>query len=261
MTPSTSSGLSSSLKESIGAGGIQAVILAAGRGERLLPLTADSPKPLAPVLGKPLLEHVIQTLREVGVKDIIVVTGYLGHKIVRRFGDGSEFGVHIRYVRNPTHDNGNAVSLRVSQDLLAEDEPFLLLMSDHCVDEKMVQRAIRCIQHEPLLCVDRQPFYSPQIEDATKVFVNSKGYVTDIGKAINSWNGFDTGIFLLDHTIFKVEECIERTKRRVTISDCMRRLVQDGNPLWACDVSGLPWLDIDTPDDVKFAESVMREEN
>jgi NDP-sugar pyrophosphorylase family protein len=237
------------------------VILAAGRGKRLLPLTADSPKPLTPVLGKPILEHVIWTLREAAIKDIIIVTGYLGYAIQRYFGDGSKLGVELRYVCNPVHKNGNAASLKASQDLLAEDESFLLLMSDHCIDKEIVRRAVRSIQRKPLLCVDRRPQYSPQIKDATRVFVNSEGYITDIGKAINSWNGIDTGVFLLDHAIFEVIEQIERTKCPVTISDCICELTQNDSPLWACDVSGLLWLDIDTPGDVKVAESVMREEN
>ena len=60
---------------------MRAVILAAGCGERLLPLTKTSPKPLTPVLGKPLLRYTIETLKEAMVEDIIIVTGYLSHSM------------------------------------------------------------------------------------------------------------------------------------------------------------------------------------
>jgi len=238
---------------------MRAVILAAGRGKRLLPLTKNYPKPLTPILEKPLLEYIIETLKEVAVEDIIIVTGYLSHAIQEYFGDGSKFRVKIRYCYNPVHKNGNATSLKVVQELLAKDEAFLLLMSDHYIAVNIVRKALQNIEHKPLLCVDRQPRYHPQIEDATRVLVNSKGYITKIGKDIAQWNGIDTGVFLLDNSIFEVIGQTEKPTYPVTISDCMKRLVRSGKSLWACDVSGLFWLDIDTFDDVVFAESILRE--
>jgi len=238
---------------------MRAVILAAGRGERLLPLTKNYPKPLTPILEKPLLEYTIETLKEAAVEDIIIVTGYLSHTIQEYFGDGSKFRVKIRYIYNPVHKNGNATSLKVAQELLAKDEAFLLLMSDHCIDVNIVRKALQNIEYKPLLCVDRQPRYPPQIEDATRVLVNSKGYITKIGKDIAQWNGVDTGVFLLDNSIFEVIERTEKPTYPVTISDCMKELVRRGKSLWACDVSGFFWLDIDTFDDVVFAESILRE--
>jgi len=98
---------------------MHAVILAAGCGERLLPLTETSPKPLTPVLGKPLLGYTIETLKEAAIEDVIIVTGYLGHTIQECFGDGSKFHVKLRYAYNPVYENGNGTSLKVSQELLA----------------------------------------------------------------------------------------------------------------------------------------------
>lgn len=239
---------------------MKAVILAAGRGERLLPFTKYCPKPLTPILGKPLLEHTIETLKQAAVENIIIVTGYLSLTIQEYFDDGAKFHVKIRYAYNPVHKNGNAASLKVAQELLAKDETFLLLMSDHCIDVNIVRKALQNIEHKPLLCVDRRPRYLPQIKDATRVLVNSRGYITKIGKDITPWNGVDTGVFLLDNSIFEVIERIEKTTCPVTISDCVKELIRNGKPLWACDVSRLFWLDIDTFDDVKVAELVLREE-
>ena len=89
---------------------MRALILAAGCGERLLPITKNYPKPLTPILGKPLLEHIIETLKEAKVKDIVIVTGYLNHFIQKYFGDGSKFHVKIRYAYNPVYKNGNSYS-------------------------------------------------------------------------------------------------------------------------------------------------------
>ena len=75
---------------------MRAVILAAGCGERLLPLTKNYPKPLTPVLGKPLLEHIVETAKEAMVTDIVIVTGYLNHFIQEYFGDGSKLYIEAR---------------------------------------------------------------------------------------------------------------------------------------------------------------------
>ncbi len=239
---------------------MRAVILAAGRGERLLPLTKNYPKPLTSVLGKPLLEHVIDTLKEVRVTDIVIVTGYLNHFIQEYFGDGSKFQVNIRYVYNPVYKNGNGNSLKVARELLAEDEAFLLLMSDHLIDVKIVNKALQNVDHKPLLCVDRQPHYSPQIKDATRVLVNSEGYITNIGKDLVHWNSVDTGVFLLDNNIFEALEETEKMSHFSPTSDYIKAMITNGQPLWACDVSRLFWFDIDTIDDLERAKRILREE-
>lgn len=76
---------------------MQAVIMAGGKGTRLSSVIKDIPKPMVPVAGTPLLLHQIRNLKEEGVTDIIIVTGYLGHVIRDYFKDGSQYGVNISY--------------------------------------------------------------------------------------------------------------------------------------------------------------------
>lgn len=77
---------------------MQAIIIAGGRGERLQPLTLKTPKPMLKVKGKPILEHVLNFLKHQGVTDFTISVGYLAHKIIAYFGDGSGFGVKITYL-------------------------------------------------------------------------------------------------------------------------------------------------------------------
>lgn len=238
---------------------MKAIILAAGCGERLRPLTKYCPKPLASVAGKPLLEYTVSSLMQAYVKDIIIVTGYHAYAIREYFGDGTEFGVRISYVHNPLFKNGNGTSLEVADSLLSSGEPFLLLMSDHCIDAGIVSEALRNLRRKPLLCVDRSPYYLSRVEDATKVFVDSESRIRNIGKHIPRWNGVDTGVFLLDKSVIQVLKRIEDYSNTITISDCMRALIDDGTPLRACDVSGLFWLDVDTTEDLIFANSILQE--
>jgi mannose-1-phosphate guanylyltransferase len=75
----------------------KAVILAAGRGTRLQPLTDDLPKPMIPLLGKPVMEYIVEHLAAQGVREIMVNTSHLAHRIEEYFGDGRRFGVNIGY--------------------------------------------------------------------------------------------------------------------------------------------------------------------
>jgi len=76
----------------------KALILAGGKGTRLRPITYEIPKPMVPIQGRPLIEHTINLLRKYDVRDITISIGYLGEKVKEYFGDGSKFGVKIRYV-------------------------------------------------------------------------------------------------------------------------------------------------------------------
>ena len=76
---------------------MKTILLAAGRGERLKPLTDSTPKPLAKVKGEPLIVRHVQALRDAGLTDIVVNLAWLGHQIVQALGDGSQLGVRISY--------------------------------------------------------------------------------------------------------------------------------------------------------------------
>lgn len=80
---------------------MKAMILAAGRGERMRPLTDRLPKPLLPIGGRPLIEHLILALRRNGFEDLVINHAHLGHMIETALGDGSRYGVRIRYSPEP----------------------------------------------------------------------------------------------------------------------------------------------------------------
>lgn len=236
---------------------LRVVILAAGRGERLLPFTQRNPKPLIPICGRPLLEHVIYAFKHAGVEDFIVVTGYLGNVIQRYFGDGAGLNVKIRYAHNPAYTCGNGTSLLATKDFFTKDEAFLLSMSDHLIDASIAEKALQSFEHRPLLCVDRQPRFPPQVKDATKVLMGEDGYIKDIGKSICRWNAVDTGVFLLTNAVFEVIKGMEERTGPLTLSRCIKRLIEIRH-MWACDVSGFFWLDIDTCEDLDFVRRRLK---
>lgn len=115
----------------------QAVILAGGQGVKLRPLTYEVPKPLIPVAGKPILEYLIELLREAEVRKIILALGHLGNKIKDYFGDGSKFGVKIAYTEE-AQPLGTAGAIRNAQTFL-QKRPFLVLHGDILVDIDLSQ--------------------------------------------------------------------------------------------------------------------------
>lgn len=76
----------------------QGVILAAGRGKRILPFSKNNPKPMLRVLTKPIIEYQIEAMKAVGVEEVFIVIGFLGEKIKKYFGDGKKFGLEIKYI-------------------------------------------------------------------------------------------------------------------------------------------------------------------
>ena len=107
---------------------ITAVIMAGGKGTRIREINSEVPKPMIPLLNKPILQYEIETLKSQNITDIILVTGYLGDQIVSYFGDGSKFGVSIRYIEEK-EPLGTAGSLYYLKDKVTED--FLLLNGDN----------------------------------------------------------------------------------------------------------------------------------
>lgn len=112
---------------------MQAIIMAGGKGTRLVSITKDEiPKPMAPVLGKPILEWQVERLKENGINEIIIIIGHLGNKIIDYFGDGEKFGVNIKYIVEE-EPLGTAGAFYYLKEYL-NSEYFLLVFGDVIFD-------------------------------------------------------------------------------------------------------------------------------
>ena len=110
---------------------MKAVIMAGGRGSRLMPLTNHIPKPLVPILDKPVMWYIIKELKAAGVEDIVVTLGYMGEKIEAEFGDGRSLGVHLTYVRE---DKPLGTAGGVKNAGIYLDEDFVVVSGDAYTD-------------------------------------------------------------------------------------------------------------------------------
>src|SRR6476646_1806003 len=110
---------------------MKAVIMAGGEGTRLRPLTSNHPKPMMPLVNRPMMEHIVELLRRHGIDEIVVTVAYMANTIRNYFGDGSEFGVRMVYASEET-PLGTAGSVRNAMDELTE--PFLVISGDVLTD-------------------------------------------------------------------------------------------------------------------------------
>ena len=112
--------------------GMKAVIMAGGEGRRLKAVTGDLPKPMVPLLGKPLMERTVELLRENGITDICATLGYNPAPILSHFGGGEYFGVHLSS-RIEDKPLGTAGGVKNCMDFIGS-EPFLVLSGDAACD-------------------------------------------------------------------------------------------------------------------------------
>ncbi len=232
---------------------MKAVIIAAGDGTRFGNLTKKKPKPLIKLLGIPILERVILSAREAGIKEFIIVIGYLGKKIKKYLKSGERLGVKIKYVKNKEWLKGNALSVLKAKKLVKES--FVLLMSDHIFDYRILKRLIKKRPRSTvMLAVDRR---KPTKED-TKVF-EKEGKIVRIGKNIKKANAVDTGIFLLKPKIFSyIEKCVRKNKTELSHAIALAASKGDAEVFDITEIPGnVYWCDIDTVEDLEKAEQLL----
>lgn len=137
---------------------MKAMILAAGLGNRMRPLTDHTPKPLIGVNGKPLIEYHLENLQRAGIRDVVINLAYLGEKIRSYLGNGEQWNLQIRYSQEPEPlETGGALSHAL--DLLG-DKPFLLINGDVWCElefKAFVSQALRTQGH--LLLVPNPVFH------------------------------------------------------------------------------------------------------
>ncbi len=111
---------------------MRAVVMAGGEGRRLRPMTANQPKPLLPVVNRPIMEHVLRLLKRHGFDETVITVQFLAAHVRTYFGDGDELGMHLSYATETT-PLGTAGSVRNAQDAL-RDDPFLVISGDALTD-------------------------------------------------------------------------------------------------------------------------------
>ncbi len=227
---------------------MHAVILAAGDGGRLYPLTSQTPKPLLKLCGRPLINHVLDALFTAGVRDTTVVLGYRGDQIRAALEDVRPWGMDVHFIENPLFDAGNARSLWEVRNAIPG--PFVLAMADHLIESALVSSLIAGAGDRCALAVDYTAPGDPRESEATLALVEG-GRITNLGKGIVDWNALDTGVFWCTPQVF---DAIAPDMRDGEAGAVFASLARRGM-LDAVNVTGHRWLDVDTAEDLLQAEA------
>ena len=221
---------------------MKAVILAGGMGTRLKSVTGEHPKPMAPFLGRPLMEHIVLLLRENGFTEICCTLRYRAGEIMAHFGDGSRFGVSMQY-RIETEALGTAGGVKNCADFFG-DEDFLVISGDAACDFDLRRLMDEHRAHAPAatlaLCRSAQPLrYGLAVTDGEgdiRAFIEKPAWPRVVSDLVN------TGIYVLSPRIFDLvpEGPFDFGK------DLFPLLLERGERLHGAVLDGY-WCDIGTP--------------
>ena len=232
----------------------ECLILAAGNGSRLASLSGGYPKPLVPLLGVPILEHILLSSHAAGIEKFVIVVGYRADVIRRWLGDQRFGDFAVTVVENPDYHKANGVSALAAKHVLRN--PFLLLMADHIFEPKTARALLqeRLAKDEVILGVDHNANRIFDLEDATKVKLQGD-HIVDIGKDIPRYDALDTGMFLCTPGLF---ERLESAKKNgnCSLSDGMRQLASEWK-FKSFDVGDGHWQDVDTPEAFAYTETIF----
>ena len=224
----------------------KAVILAAGRGTRMRELTADLPKPMIAVRGKPVLQHIVEGLRDAGIREFLIVVGYRGDTVRNFLGDGLRYNVAIQYTTQKVQDGtGRVVDL--ARDFVGHS-PFVLSYGDILVDPSNYKHVVDLPEHvEAIITVTRG-------EDVSKggaVFVNKQMELVDIREKSNvreETNWYNAGLYVFRPSIFEFTANLQPSRRgEYELTDAIRALAQSGKKVKALKLTG-EWADVRDPE-------------
>jgi dTDP-glucose pyrophosphorylase len=218
---------------------LMGVILAAGKGTRMRPFSERWPKPVLPVLGKPLMAYQLEMMASLGIRKVVVVIGHLGHEVVRALGDGSKWGVSIQYVEQ---EEMLGIAHAVSRLESHVDRPFFLFLGDiFFVTENlrgMLDR-FRAANLGGVLACKREP----NLEAIKRNFVVLTDGTGVVHRVVEKPRFPRTdlkgcGIYLFDQSFFDAVRRTPRTAMRneYEITDSIQIFLDDGYKVEAAEV-------------------------
>lgn len=222
----------------------QAVILAAGEGQRLRPFTVAKPKVMLAIAGKPILQYVIESLYQNGIRHIVVVIGYCKEQVLDYIGSGEQFGVEVIYV---TQERQLGTAHALAQAQAVTEKKFLVLPGDHLIEANTIASFVSAAPNAILL---------KQVDDPSRygVVTTVDGRLKNIAEKPQtpSTNIVNTGIYAFSRDIFDLIES------DLDIPDVLNKMVAQGKVISARETSGT-WLDVAYPWDIlRLNDTVIR---
>lgn len=219
---------------------MKALILAAGKGTRLRPVTDYIPKPMVPLHGRPLLEWIILYLMSYGVREYVLAVSYLAEQIENYFGDGARWGIHIEYSHGAA-PAGKAGEVWRCRDLLNGEQRFLVVPGDTICHLDYGEFIEFHEQQGGMVSLALSTQYRLEVGLAE---VDSGNLVTGFLEKTNLNRPVSTGTYLLEKTIFPYIAKFNPAQQEVDLpGDVFPLLLQERQPVYGF-VRGYDWWDI-----------------
>src|SRR3989344_564814 len=230
---------------------MQAVILAAGRGKRLLPLTKKIPKALALVNGKPILEIILKQLKEVGVNEAVIITHHLNHKI-KKYCQGSPFGIRTICVTQKRM-LGTADAVLQAEPYIKNDK-FLCIAADSLFETKLLRKLINTKADGVITCKeveDTKPWGILKVEGKKVLEMVEKPVIPPSNLA-------NFSVYLFPIEIFAACKKVKPSARgELEINDAIKMLIDQGIVFTYVKIDYI--MDIGTIEHLKKAEELAKE--
>jgi NDP-sugar pyrophosphorylase family protein len=241
---------------------LKAVILAAGRGTRMKELTADTPKPMLMVGGKPLLEFIVESLREAGVGEVCVITGYCAEAIRKHFGTGARHGVTLRYATQTVQD-GTGKAPELAREFVGGD-PFFLVYGDILTEPSNYTDMAATFgsgRYEGVVTVKS----GEDVSKGAAVIFDDDFCLREIiekpppGSLLSPW--YNAGIYIFTPKLFDFTAHLTKSPRgEYELPDALRAMAKRGEKLKGYEIKGY-WLDVRDPAELKRAEEMFQTRN
>jgi bifunctional UDP-N-acetylglucosamine pyrophosphorylase/glucosamine-1-phosphate N-acetyltransferase len=230
---------------------MKAVLLAAGAGERLMPITASRPKPLIKITGKPILQFSLESAKKAGIDEVIIVTHYMSDAISSYFSDGESLGLKITYL-NQDRLSGTGNAAEVAEPKI--DGDFVLIYGDLLFGQDAVKNVLQKFRNGntaavmAVVRVDRPENYGMVKQDSEGKIIRIVEK-PPVGKVPS--NLANAGIYAFSKEVF---EEIKRTKASIRgeweLTDAITLLVKKGKTVCTVELNKADWFDVGRPWDL-----------
>ncbi|PYV42753.1 MAG: nucleotidyl transferase [Acidobacteria bacterium] len=240
---------------------MRAVILAAGKGTRMKQLTSSRPKPMVEICRKPILEHILIALRDSGIREFILITGYFAEQVENYFLNGEALGVQIHYIRQRVQ-NGTGSAFHLAKELVGE-EPFFAGYGDIITSLNNYPRLTRDFQHRPCDGLLSLNWVDDPFRGAA-VYIDHENFITDIiekppaGTSTSHWN--NAGLMVFSPVLFQYTSNLKPSPRgEYEITDAIRAMIGDKRQLRGFRLEGF-WSDVGRPEDIEVVSRAICED-
>ncbi len=224
---------------------MKAVVLAAGKGTRLRPLTSNRPKSLLPIGGAPLLSHLLNRLKEVGIKEVLIVTNFKEEMIREFYHQNPISNLSVNFIKQE-REVGTADAFNTARRYVSEE--FLGIYGDLFISHNVLDRVLKNHNKgENLICsvhVDNPSRYGVlKVENDKVVEIVEKPAPGE-----EPSNLANAGIYFLNDKIFEyVDETVPSEREEYEITDTLRAMVRKGEVIRNIEISRDEWLDVGLP--------------